>query len=131
MRALVAVTLAALAAACAAAPEGQSPTASPPPMMTMNRDLKSMTEAALEDAVRRTGLGRPQLRVISAEAVTWADGSIGCPQPGVYYTQALVPGYRIRIEAGREVLDYHAGRRGQLILCPPGRSVEPSPGGPT
>jgi hypothetical protein len=44
---------------------------------------------------------------------------------------ALVPGYRIRIQAGDNVLDYHASRRGYLVLCPPGRSVDPVPGGPT
>lgn len=93
--------------------------------------LQALVDAALEDAARRTKLERSKLNVISAEAVTWPDGSLGCPQPGMLYTQALVPGYRIRIQAGTEVLDYHAGRRGQLVLCPSGRSMEPAPGGPT
>ena len=97
----------------------------------MSVDLKSLVDAALDDAVRRTALDRSRLKVISAEAVTWSDGSIGCPMPGVLYTQALVPGYRIRIQANAEVLDYHAGRRGQPVFCPLGRSVEPVPGGPT
>ncbi len=65
------------------------------------------------------------MQVISAEAVTWPDGSLGCPAPGGMYTMAQVPGYRIRIQAGPEVLDYHANRRGQLQLCPAGRAVEP------
>jgi hypothetical protein len=94
----------------------------------MNRDLPSMTDAALDEAARQTKRDRAQLKVISAEAVTWADGSLGCPQPGIAYTQALVPGYRIRIQAGGEVLDFHASRRGHMVLCPSGRSADPVAG---
>jgi hypothetical protein len=97
----------------------------------MTTDLKAMVEAALDDAARRTKIDRTRLTVLSAGSVTWSDGSLGCPEPGKAYTQALVPGYRIRIQAGAEILDYHAGRLGQLVLCPKGRSVDPAPGGPT
>jgi hypothetical protein len=76
-------------------------------------------QAALADAARRTGIEVAALKVASAERVTWLDGSLGCPEPDVMYTQALVPGYRIRIEAGGETLDYHAGTRGAPLLCPP------------
>lgn len=101
------------------------------PKRIMTLEFESLVDAALEDAARRTALDRARLKVISAEAVTWSDGSLGCPKPGVLYTQALVPGYRIRIGAGAEVLDYHAGRRGPPVLCPPDRALEPVPGGPT
>jgi hypothetical protein len=30
----------------------------------------------------------------------WNDGSLGCPEPGMMYTQALVNGYWLIIEAG-------------------------------
>ena len=87
--------------------------------------LQSATEEALTDAARRTGLKRTELEVLSAEAVTWSDGSLGCPQPGMMYTQALAPGFRIRIRAGAETLDYHAGRRGAPMFCPAGRVLPP------
>jgi hypothetical protein len=85
--------------------------------------LQSAIDDALTDAVKRTGLKRTELEVLSAEAVTWSDGSLGCPQPGMMYTQALVPGFRIRVRAGTETLDYHAGRRGAAMYCPAGRVV--------
>ena len=85
------------------------------------------TRSALADAARRTGLPAAQITLLSAEAVTWSDGSLGCPQLGMMYTQALVPGLRIRIRTGTETLDYHASERGALVLCPPGRSVDPIP----
>lgn len=93
--------------------------------------LKAMVEAALDDAARRTNIDRTKLTLLSAESVTWSDGSLGCPEPGKAYTQALVPGFRIRIKAGAEALDYHAGRRGLPMLCPAGRAIEPAPDGTT
>ena len=90
--------------------------------------LAATTRAALADAARRSGLPVAQLAVLSAEAVTWSDGSLGCPQPGLTYTQALVPGLWIRIRAGTESLDYHASERGALFSCPPERGVDPVPG---
>jgi hypothetical protein len=118
--------LVALAACAADAPPGPGP--SQEAVMTT---LQSMTEAALADAARRTGIKSTDLKVLSAEAVTWPDGSLGCPQPGMMYTQALVPGFRVRIEAGEEVLDYHAGRSGQPVLCPAARARDPAPGDTT
>jgi hypothetical protein len=41
------------------------------------------------------------------------------------YTQALVPGYRIRIAAGSQMLDYHGGREGPPSYCPTERVTPP------
>jgi hypothetical protein len=87
--------------------------------------LQTAVQAALADASGRTGLAVEALQVKSATAVTWSDGSLGCPQPDRVYTQALVPGYRVRVIAGGQELDYHASRRGPVSLCPSGRAVEP------
>ena len=93
--------------------------------------LQAQLEQALQDAAKRSGLPRAQLRVVDAEFVTWADGAAGCPQPGMMYTQALVPGVRIRIQAGAQLLNYHGGRRGGVAYCPADRVSAPSAGGDT
>lgn len=85
--------------------------------------LHSTIRAAVDDAARRTGLDASALQVTSSEAVTWPDGSLGCPQPGVTYTMAPVPGYRVRIQAGDTELDYHASQRGYLVYCPAERAT--------
>lgn len=90
-------------------------------------EVQRIIDAALADASSRTGTAVTALVVASAEAVVWADGSLGCPQPGMAYTMALVPGYRVRIRAGDQLLDYHASGRGNLVLCPPGLAVDPAP----
>lgn len=91
----------------------------------MNTDLQALIRTAMNDAAQRTGADEGTLKVVSAEAVTWPDGALGCPQPGMLYTQALVPGYRIRIDAGGRVLDYHGGRRGPPVFCPADRVTPP------
>ncbi len=89
-----------------------------------------MIEAALDDAANRSTTARADIKVMSAEAVTWPDGSLGCPQPGMMYTQALVAGYRIVLQAGEQTLNYHAMSRGRPVFCPAGRVVPPVPAHP-
>ena len=91
----------------------------------MDEALSVVIAAVLADAAARTGEPPTSLEIVSAAAVTWADGSLGCPQPGMNYTMALVPGYRIQVRAAGQVLDYHASRRGYFTLCPAGRAVDP------
>lgn len=116
-------------AGCASALESADPAEPPAPVrqeVTMNPALESLAAAVLDDAARRTGVERTSLKVESAEAVTWADGSLGCPQPGMSYTMALVPGYHIKVRAGERLLDYHASQRGYFVLCPAGMAVGPT-----
>ncbi len=90
--------------------------------------LDAVVQAARADAARRSALSPEVFETVSAESVTWSDGSLGCAQPDRLYTQALVPGYRVRLRGPAGVLDYHASQRGALVLCPPGQSAEPLPG---
>ncbi len=92
----------------------------------MQPGLPGLVQAALQDAAARSQLAVSALKVLSADRVTWSDGSLGCPLPGMMYTQALVPGYRIRIAAGGQTLHYHAGPRGPAQYCPPDRVQPPA-----
>jgi hypothetical protein len=87
----------------------------------------SLQAAAVDDAARRSGKPRDAVKIVAAEAVTWSDGSLGCPEPGVLYTQALVSGYRIVVEVAGRQLEYHAGIQGPPKLCPPDRVLPPAP----
>ena len=71
----------------------------------------------LDLAAAESGQDRTTLVIVSAEAVTWNDGSLGCPKPGVMYTQALVEGFRVVVAAGDRQLDYHMSQTGQPRLC--------------
>ena len=69
------------------------------------------------DAARRTNTEPDAVEVIQAEAVTWNDGSLGCPEPGMVYTQALVDGYQVILQAGDEELDYRVSAAGGFRIC--------------
>ncbi len=80
--------------------------------------------AAIADLSREIGVDPDGVQVVVYEQVTWRDGSLGCPKPGMMYTQALVDGYRIVLRAGGEEVAYH-GSTGR----PPFRCDHPNPEG--
>ena len=73
--------------------------------------------AAIADVARREGVDPSQVAVAAWSPVTWTDGSLGCPQEGTSYTQALVEGelLMLRVEAG--LFQYHAGGDGRFTYC--------------
>jgi hypothetical protein len=76
-----------------------------------------MIDAVVEQAAAETGVDAAEIRVVTAEAVTWSDGSLGCPEPGQAYTQALVPGFRIVLDVGGADQHYHASQTGDFAAC--------------
>jgi hypothetical protein len=95
-------------------------------MVAATGALQPKVDWALQDAAQRTRLDVSRVRVALAEGVTWPDGALGCPEPGRQYTQALVSGYRIRIVAGAETLEYHGSLGGQPFFCPTSRIQAPA-----
>jgi hypothetical protein len=79
-----------------------------------------------DDLVVRSGAAPGEVRVVSAQAMRWNDGSMGCPQPGQSYMQALVDGYRVVLEARGRSYDYRTNLRGAFVLC---EQPGPNPGG--
>jgi hypothetical protein len=86
-------------------------------------------EKAREDLDARLGIAPGEIRLLSIEAVQWRDSSLGCPQPGMEYLQVITPGYRIELEAGGQVYEYHTSDE-RVVLCdgleaPEGGSMGP------
>ena len=59
----------------------------------------------------------PGPTVVSSDEVTWRDGSLGCPEPGMFYTQALIPGTRTILEVAGKQYHYHSGGNRAPFLC--------------
>jgi hypothetical protein len=76
-----------------------------------------MIEQVIAEAASGAGVDPSAVRVVTAEAVTWSDGSLGCPEPGMMYTQALVPGYRVVVEVDGEERHFHASQSGDFAFC--------------
>lgn len=122
---LAALVLGACAAEAAlSSPAGRSPDPLPPPPDETAQPATPMadiSEAGLAALVARAadeaGVAIDEVRVVSAEEVTWPDGSLGCPEPGMAYTQALVPGFRVVLEIGGDELHFHAAQGGEFRFC--------------
>jgi hypothetical protein len=74
-------------------------------------------ELVLSDLLARTGGAREAVAVLKAEQVIWSDGSMGCAQPGMMYTQAMVDGYQVIFTLAGEEYDYHMSAAGVFVLC--------------
>lgn len=73
--------------------------------------------AVITDLAQRTDARSIDPAVVSATAMTWNDGSLGCPEPGQMYTQALVDGYQIVLELDGERYDYRVGSGTEVKVC--------------
>lgn len=90
-----------------------------------------VVQKAIADLTGRLGIAPEQVTVLSVEAVTWPDSSLGCPQPGMEYLQVMVDGLRIRLGAGGALYEYHSGGQGDPFLCQPASPIFIRPtGGP-
>jgi hypothetical protein len=83
-----------------------------------------------KDLAERIGADLANITVIQAQAVVWNDGAMGCPQPGVMYTQSMVSGYRVMLEVEAQKYDYHAAETGYFILCENALQLNPPEGTP-
>jgi hypothetical protein len=79
-------------------------------------DSRELT-LAIADAAERTGVAESDIEVEELSMVTWPDGAIGCPEPDVMYTQALVEGYRIVLDADGTQLHYHGAIGEDPFYC--------------
>jgi len=84
---------------------------------------------AATDLAVRLKVDVAKITVNVVESVTWPDGSIGCPQPGMSYTQALVPGLRVILEHDGRLYYYHGTSPDALSYCEnPSEPIAGDPG---
>ena len=99
--------------------------------MNLDQELTERAEQAQRDLSERVELAAADIGIERAEYVTWRNGALGCPGPGMAYTEALVPGYRIILNANGEVHHYHGARGRAPFHCPSERISKPLPGAST
>ena len=135
----------ALNALFAVAVYGAEPSALPvnSPMVTPSADpgptgpektwsmAQVILEPILKEAAALAKVSREQLVIVRAESVVWGDGSLGCPEPDMAYTQALVNGYWVVIKAAEHTYDFRVGSGGSFRLCPEGMGHPPLPSNPS
>lgn len=116
-----------LSAACTAsgggaslggAPSVAAPAPSTQPAASGDLSLPAeVVDPIVADAAARLSVEPAAVQIVSAVPETFSDGSLGCPEKGVMYTQALVDGYHVVVAAGGTQLDYRGSAPGQFRLC--------------
>jgi len=81
-------------------------------------DVNEQLALAINDLARRLGVEEGDIGTAAVRQVTWRSGALGCPEPGMSYTEALVPGLLIILQVGEEGYGYHARQGGEPFHCP-------------
>jgi len=92
--------------------------------------LQAWHAQARDDLAQRLQIKPLDIATLHAENVTWSDGAIGCPEPDMFYTQALVPGYRLVFSVAETQYYYHGQRDQAPFYCPAERAGQPLPDKP-
>lgn len=101
------------------------------PQLDAGETPQSIFDSVLADLMMVAAPADAEITVVKSEAVIWSDGSLGCPQPDVMYTQALVEGYQVIFAVGDKLYDYHISDSGFFVLCNNPISTGISEGTPT
>lgn len=96
--------------------EGKGP-AAPTTGSRYGPELAAVVEKSITDLANRLEVEETSVAVVTAKEVTWPDGSLGCPEPGKVYTQALVDGSRVVLEHDGTRYSYHAGADDRPFRC--------------
>ena len=79
--------------------------------------LQTLAAQAASDLAEHLSVDPTQVELIEVRAVTWPDGALGCPQPGVAYIQVQREGSLIRLQVGKTIYQYHSGGGKEPFLC--------------
>jgi hypothetical protein len=93
-----------------------SDTASPGPSGSFDLP-QSIVEPVIAEAARLAGVPIDQVTVISAESVTFPDGGLGCPLPGMAYTQVQVEGFKLVADVAGTTYDFRGTSPTKFRLC--------------
>jgi hypothetical protein len=78
---------------------------------------KKLVESARKDLAKRLSIPASEIALVEFRKTTWPDGSLGCPQPGMMYTQMVQDGTVIRLTARKRTYEYHSGTAAEPVLC--------------
>ncbi len=83
----------------------------------LDPSLEKIVTQAKTDLANRLSIDPEQVELLEAASVTWPDGSLGCPQPDMSYTQVQVDGLRLRLRVADQIYEYHSGGNRAPFLC--------------
>jgi len=87
-----------------------TPTAAPAAQTTFTPD-----QAARDAVAARLQVDVAFTEIVSSRAFDFPDSSLGCPQPGMAYVQAITPGQRVLVRMNGEQYDVRVSGSRALI----------------
>jgi hypothetical protein len=87
--------------------------------------LAAQTAFARQDFASQHDASPDAISILNARPVQWRSGALGCPEQGMSYTQALVPGVQILLKYEEEIAAYHAAVGKKPFRCPLDRVETP------
>ena len=78
---------------------------------------RALVAKARADLQRRLSVKTDEIELLEFKAVVWPDSSLGCPRPGMAYTQVQRDGVLIRFTAQGRIFNYHGGSGRDPFLC--------------
>ena len=108
------------------APSGTGPLDTGPPQGStdtvyqqgdIDPGLQPFITMAVADLAARLDIDPADITPLSGVLVVWPNGALGCPRPGMQYTQVPVDGSVIELGAGGRVYRYHTGGSTTPFLC--------------
>jgi len=80
-------------------------------------ELSNLANEVIQNLAVRLDAPPGEVVLVREEDVTWRDGSLGCPQEGMMYTQALVEGMLIVLRVEGRDYQYHSGHGRAPFYC--------------
>jgi hypothetical protein len=77
----------------------------------------AIIEAVKVEIAKDAGVSPRDVTIVSADAVTFPDGSLGCPEPGMNYIQVQVDGFIVVGTVAGTTFDYRGSGATDLRRC--------------
>lgn len=94
-------------------------------VVTRPMNLNGQIKFSIEDLAQRLDVPPESIKVSGARQVTWRSGALGCPEPDMNYTEALVPGSVIYLQVDNAIHAYHGKIGSEPFYCPRDRAEQP------
>jgi hypothetical protein len=93
-----------------------------------NLNMDQLVDTAVTDLADRAEVAVNAITITQASTVHWSSSAIGCPAENLNYTQVVVPGVLLLLEADGKIYRYHAPNGGAPFYCPDEQAEAPAYG---
>ena len=93
-------------------------TALPTTSSTMSQTVAPETiKTLVAQLAQQISVDPAKITLVSAEAVQWPDGSMGCPKPDRMYPQVITSGFRVLLAAEGKTYAFHGDAQSRFSYC--------------